>query len=50
VRVHLRAGRRALVTSFASGFPHPLALLADRRGGLLVADWSRGVVYRIAPR
>jgi glucose/arabinose dehydrogenase len=47
VRVHLRPGRRALVTSFASGFPHPLALLADRAGGLLVGDWGRGVVYRM---
>ena len=49
VRVHLRPGRRAQVTSFASGFVHPLALLAGRQGGLLVADWGRGVVYRIAP-
>jgi len=49
VRVHLRSGRRALVTSFASGFVHPLALLVGRNGGLLVADWGRGVVYRIAP-
>jgi hypothetical protein len=32
---------------FASGFEHPLALLVDRRGGLLVADWGNGVVYRI---
>jgi glucose/arabinose dehydrogenase len=48
VRVHLRPGRPALVTSFASGFVHPLALLPDRHGGgLLVADWARGVVYRI---
>jgi hypothetical protein len=35
------------VTSFASGFPHPLALLPDRAGGLLVGDWGRGVVYRM---
>ena len=48
VRVELRRdGRRSRVTSFASGFAHPLALLVDRRGGLLVADWGRGVVYRI---
>jgi glucose/arabinose dehydrogenase len=48
VRVELRPdgfGRR--VTSFASGFAHPLALLVDRRGGLLVADWGPGIVYRI---
>jgi hypothetical protein len=24
-----------------------LALLIDRRGGLLVADWGSGIVYRI---
>jgi glucose/arabinose dehydrogenase len=50
VRVQLRAGRPARVTSFASGFAHPLALLVDRRGGLLVPDWGRGVVYRIQAR
>jgi glucose/arabinose dehydrogenase len=48
VRVELGPGDRARrVTSFASGFEHPLALLVDRRGGLLVADWGRGIVYRI---
>jgi glucose/arabinose dehydrogenase len=47
VRVELRRGHIARVTSFASGFAHPLALLVDHRGGLLVADWGRGVVYRI---
>jgi hypothetical protein len=38
------------VSSFASGFAHPLALLVDHDGGLLVADWGRGVVYRIQAR
>jgi hypothetical protein len=38
-----------VVTSFASGFAHPLALLDDRTGGLLVADWGRGILYRITP-
>jgi glucose/arabinose dehydrogenase len=47
VRVQLRPGHIARVTSFASGFAHPLALLVDHRGGLLVADWGRGLVYRI---
>ena len=47
VRVQLRPGHIARVTPFASGFAHPLALLIDRRGGLLVADWGCGVVYRI---
>jgi glucose/arabinose dehydrogenase len=51
VRVELRPnGTARRVTSFASGFAHPLALLVDRRGGLLVADWGRGVVYRIQAR
>jgi hypothetical protein len=40
-------GDDAYTASFASGFAHPLALLVDRRGGLLVADWGRGAVYRI---
>jgi len=48
VRVELnRDGRARRVVSFASGFEHPLALLVDRRGGLLVADWGTGIVYRI---
>jgi glucose/arabinose dehydrogenase len=51
VRIELgRDGTARRVTSFASGFAHPLALLVDRRGGLLVADWGRGVVYRIQAR
>jgi glucose/arabinose dehydrogenase len=43
-------GHARSVSTFASGFAHPLALLVDRRGGLLVADWGRGVVYRIQAR
>jgi glucose/arabinose dehydrogenase len=51
VRVELRPnGTARRVTEFASGFAHPLALLVDRRGGLLVADWGRGVVFRIQAR
>jgi glucose/arabinose dehydrogenase len=51
VRVQLRKnGTARRVTTFASGFAHPLALLPDRSGGLLVADWSRGLVYRITRR
>jgi glucose/arabinose dehydrogenase len=34
-------------TTFASGFEHPLALAVDPSGGLLVADWGRGVIYEI---
>jgi glucose/arabinose dehydrogenase len=45
--VALPSGR---VTRFATGFPHPLALAFDPQGALLVADWERGVVYRIQAR
>jgi glucose/arabinose dehydrogenase len=49
VRVQLRPnGTAREVAVFASGFDHPLALLRDQTGGLLVADWGRGVVYRIS--
>ena len=51
VRVRLRPdGTTRGVRVFASGFAHPLALLVDKRGGLLVADWGRGIVYRIQAR
>jgi glucose/arabinose dehydrogenase len=42
-----RRGSARRVTTFATGFDHPLALLSAR-GGLLVADWGRGIVYRIS--
>ena len=29
------------------GHDHPLALAVDPSGGLLVADWGRGVIYEI---
>ena len=35
------------VSPFADGFEHPLALAVDPQGALLVADWGRGVIYRI---
>jgi glucose/arabinose dehydrogenase len=47
-RVVLRKGRPAAVTTFATGFQHPIAALVDRSGALLVADHGRGVVYRIS--
>jgi glucose/arabinose dehydrogenase len=51
VRIGLGPGGKAKrVTDFAQGFDHPLALVVDRTGALLVADWGRGIVYRIAPR
>jgi glucose/arabinose dehydrogenase len=46
-RVHLRRGAPAQVTTFATGFEHPLAVAVDPDGALLVADHGRGVIYRI---
>ncbi|HEY5294898.1 MAG TPA: PQQ-dependent sugar dehydrogenase [Gaiellaceae bacterium] len=40
--------RRGKVTTFATGIDHPLALTVDPSGGLLVADWGRGVIYEIS--
>jgi glucose/arabinose dehydrogenase len=48
--VRLQLNRRGVarrISVFASGFDHPLALALDHRGGLLVADWASGIVYRI---
>lgn len=39
--------RRGHVTTFATGFAHPLALAVGPSGDLLVADWGRGVIYAI---
>ena len=51
VRIRLGPGGKARrVTDFARGFDHPLALVVDRTGALLIADWGRGVIYRIQPR
>jgi glucose/arabinose dehydrogenase len=49
-RVVLRPGRPAVVSTFATGFSHPLAVAVDPRGALLVADHGRGVIYRIQER
>lgn len=49
-RVDLRRGRPAPVSTFATGFVHPLAVAVDPRGGLLVADHGRGTIYRISRR
>ncbi len=35
------------VSVFAQGLSHPIAVVVDPRGALLVLDWGRGVVYRI---
>jgi glucose/arabinose dehydrogenase len=47
VKVRLSGPMSSRVSVFASGFDHPLALTVDRTNALLVADWGRGVVYRI---
>lgn len=47
VRVRLIGPQRSRVSVFATGFDHPLALAVDRTNALLVADWGRGVIYRI---
>jgi glucose/arabinose dehydrogenase len=47
VRIRLTGPQRSRVSVFASGFDHPLALAVDRTNALLVADWGRGVIYRI---
>lgn len=49
-RVVLREGRPAAVSTFATGFTHPLAVAVDARGDLFVADHGRGIVYRISAR
>lgn len=49
-RVVLREGRPAAVSTFATGFEHPIAVAVDRENSLLVADHGRGVVYRIRKR
>jgi glucose/arabinose dehydrogenase len=54
--LHANHGRRIVriarghVTSFATGFDHPLALAVAPSGDLLVADWGRGVIYAIRRR
>lgn len=51
VTVRLNGPQKTRVTVFGSGFDHPLALAVDGHNDLLVADWGRGVIYRVtAPR
>jgi glucose/arabinose dehydrogenase len=49
-RVVLREGRPAAVSTFATGFEHPIAIVVDGESSLLVADHGRGLVYRIRRR
>src|SRR5579884_4106017 len=37
----------ARVSTFATGFSHPLAVAIAPNGSLLVADWGTGIVWRI---
>jgi glucose/arabinose dehydrogenase len=50
VRVVLRDGAPAAISTVATGFQHPIAAIVDRSGALLVADYGRGVVYRISKK
>jgi glucose/arabinose dehydrogenase len=45
-RVHFVRGR-ATVSTFATGFSHPLALAIAPDSSLLVADWGTGIIWRI---
>jgi glucose/arabinose dehydrogenase len=47
VRVDPGGGK---ASTFARGFDHPLALVVDKTGALLLADWGTGVIYRISHR
>jgi glucose/arabinose dehydrogenase len=49
-RIVLRPGRPAVVSTFATGFEHPIAVTVDPLGALLVADYGRGVIYRVQAR
>jgi glucose/arabinose dehydrogenase len=40
-------GKRVTVSTFATGFVNPLAVVISPNGSLLVADWGRGTVWRI---
>lgn len=46
-RVHF-VGARAVVSTFATGFSHPLAVTIEPSGALLVADNGTGIIWRIA--
>lgn len=46
-RVHF-TGSHATVSTFATGFSHPLTVAFDRSGALLVGDYGSGIVWRIA--
>lgn len=41
------ARKRVIVSDFATGLSHPLAVAVGRGGALLVADWGTGIIWRI---
>jgi len=45
-RVHF-AGRRIVVSDFATGLAHPLAVVVAPGGALLVADFGTGIIWSI---
>ncbi len=40
-------GKRVIVSDFATGLSHPLAVAVGGNGALLVADWGTGIIWRI---
>ena len=46
-RVHFQ-GSRVTVSTFATGFSHPLAVAIGPSGALLVSDYGTGTIWRIA--
>jgi glucose/arabinose dehydrogenase len=43
-----KAGYRGSVSTFLTGLQDPLPLATMSDGSLLVGDWGRGIIYRIA--
>ena len=41
------SGKRITVSTFATGFSHPLAVAIAPDSSLLVADWGTGIIWRI---
>ena len=46
----MRISISLLALTLGAIIDHPPALEVDRDGALLVADWGRGVIYRIQSR
>ena len=41
-------GYRGSVSTFLTGLQNPLPVVAAPDGSVLVGDWGRGIIYRIA--